>query len=147
MDSNATSEFPQPEWNEEDSIAQALQALRGAQDEPSSQEAHDQFLWAVGNGHAGTFYPVVLATLAELERILVNGGSWSQRAVMESLIDLCGSFVPEGGHESHNGVAVQRALQEAVQLMRPQVLALSCGADARAMSATDLIELIDDLAA
>ncbi|MGY4831049.1 hypothetical protein ACVNIS_20920 [Sphaerotilaceae bacterium SBD11-9] len=146
MDTNLASAWPQPEWNDEGSLALALQRLREAHDESSANEASDQFLWAVGNNHTGTFYPVVLAALPELEKLLVEGSIWAQRAVLESLIDLGGSFVPEEGHELHDGVAVQRALQAAVGAMRVHVLPLSVGNDARARSAVELIELIDDQA-
>lgn len=147
MDPNLTVAFPQPEWNFPDSVAKALQRLRSAQDEAGALEAYDQFLWAVGNNHAGTFYPVVLSALPELEQLLVHGGFWTQHAVMEALIDLSGAFVPEPGHESHEGVAVPQALQAVVHSMRAQVLGLSEGSDARSKSAAELIELIDDQAA
>ena len=146
MPLNLDSDLPQPEWNDPDSVAQALRALQDAHDASSALEAYDQFLWSVGDNDAGTFHPVVLAALPELERLLVGGSFWAQRAVMESLIDLSGSFVPAPGHASRGGVAVQPALQAAVRAMRPQVLPLSTGHDARSESAAELLELIDDQA-
>lgn len=144
MEPNLDTTCPQPEWNDPDSIPLALLRLRDAHDEASAFEAHDQFLWAVGNGDAGTFYPVVLTVLPELERLLANGGFWTQQAVMECLIDLSGSFIPEAGYEVHDGVAVQPALQAAVRAMRTLVLPLAVGDYARARSAAELAELIDD---
>lgn len=137
---------PEPDWNSADSVAQALRKLESADDEASALEAYDQFLWAVGDNHAGSFYPVVLSTLAELARLLADGGFWTQRAVMEALIDLSGSFVPQPGHEWQDGVPVQPTLQAAVQALRPQVLRLCAGNDARSQSAQELLELIDDQA-
>lgn len=66
-------QFPQPESNDAGAVDAALQALRCARDEPTSKEAYDAFLWAVGNNHAGTYYPVILAVLPEIEQILVSG--------------------------------------------------------------------------
>jgi hypothetical protein len=141
------TQFPQPESNDEGSVEAALDALRHAKDESSANEAYDAFLWAVGNNHTGTFYPVVLGVLPEIEQILTGGNEWAQRAVIESLIDLGGSFVPEAGHENYLGASVQAALNAFIHSMRRHVEPLAKGNDARAKSASDLLELIDDQAA
>ncbi|HEX5737378.1 MAG TPA: hypothetical protein VFY22_02610, partial [Hydrogenophaga sp.] len=138
--------FPQPESNDSGSVEAALDALHNAGDESTANEAYDAFLWAVGNNHAGTFYPVILGVLPEIELILMNGKAWAQRAVMEALIDLGGSFVPEDGYETYLGASVQQALNESIHSMRHHVAALVNGNDARAKSAIDLLELIDDQA-
>lgn len=96
------NQFPQPESNESGNVDAALDALRHAKDESTAAEAYDAFLWAMGNSHAGTRYPVILGVLPEIEQILMHGNPWAQRAVMESLIDLGGSFVPEEGYERPN---------------------------------------------
>ena len=141
------SHFPQPESNDSGSVAAALDGLRDAEDESAASEAYDAFLWAVGNNHAGTFYPVILGVLPEIEQILRNGKAWAQRAAMESLIDLGGSFVPEEGYENYLGAPVQQALNAFIHSMRQHVEPLANGNDARAKSAIDLLELIDDQAA
>lgn len=138
------SQFPQPESNESNTIQDALEALRTAHNLDSANEAYDRFLWSVGNNHSGTFYPVVLAVLPQIEQILTNSGGWAQRAAMESLIDLCGSFVPESGHEVYLGLSVQEALQAFAHSMRPRVAHLVNGTGALSKSASDLLELIDD---
>ena len=140
-------QFPQPESNESGSVEAALDALRDAKDESAANEAYDAFLWAMGNNHAGTFYPVVLGVLPEIEQILMTGNAWAQRAVMESLIDLGGSFVPEEGYENYLGASVQESLNAFIGSMRHHIAPLANGNDARAKSATDLLELIDDRAA
>ena len=139
--------IPQPDSNESDTVEKALLALREANDEQTAVDACDAFLWAMGNNHAGTFYPVVLGVLPALEQILVNGQAWAQRAVMESLIDLGGTFVPEPGYETHLGASVQDTLRTFIQSLRPHLGALATGNDARARSAADLLDLIDDQAA
>ncbi|MDR7307896.1 hypothetical protein [Rhodoferax saidenbachensis] len=138
------SQFPQPESNESGSVEAALDALRHAEDESTADEAYDAFLWAIGNNHAGTFYPVVLGVLPEIEQILMHGKAWAQRAVMESLIDLGGSFVPEEGYENYLGASVQETLNAFIRSMRRQVAPLAKGNDECAKSAADLLELIDD---
>lgn len=138
------AQFPQPESNASGSVAAALDALRDAEDEASANEAYDAFLWAVGNNHAGTFYPVVLGVFPEIEQILVSGSAWAQRAVLESLIDLGGTFVPEPGYEDYLGIPVHQTLKAFIHSLRSHIAPLADGNDARAQSATDLLELIDD---
>ena len=138
------SPFPQPEWNDADSVDGALAALRQARDDTSAMEAQDRFLWAVGDNHAGTFHPVVLATLPALHQILQGGHSWARYAVLECLIDLAGSFVPAEGHALHQGAPVQDTLQAFVQSLRPRVAELAEGSETEADSAQELLELIDD---
>lgn len=140
------ADFAQPEWNDASSVSTALDALAGAHDELSADEAYDRFLWAVGDNHEGTYYPVVLAVLPWLEQLLASGSAWCQRAVMESLIDLGGPFAPAQGHETHEGASVRRALQAFICTLRPRVAPLVESGDARADSAVELLELIDDLA-
>lgn len=134
--------YAEPEWNEDGAVALALQRLRDAHDASSANEAYDQFLWTVGDNEAGTYYPVVLATLPALRALLDAGSQWPQQAVLESLIDLCGSFVPEEGHEVHDGVEVKTTLQAAVHAMSPLVARLASAAGNE--RAAELLELIDD---
>src|SRR5262245_21212969 len=139
--------FPQPDSNSEGDVEAALEALRNAHDESTGNEAYDSFLWSMGNNHSGTYYPIALGVLPELEKIRVNGDPWAQRAVMESLIDLGGSFFPEEGHDTYLGASLQETLGAFIQSIRRFVEPLTAGNDARAKSATDLLELIDDKAA
>lgn len=141
------SKFPQPESNNSGTVEAALDAIENAVDESTANEAYDAFLWAVGNNHAGTFYPVVLGVLPEIEKILMNGKEWAKRAAIESLIDLGGSFIPEEGYESHIGASVQESLMAFLHSMRRHVVPLSTGNNLLAKSATELLELIDDQAA
>ena len=135
----------QPEWNDAGSVDAALRALQAAHDEASATEAHDTFLWAVGNGQTGTFHPVVLAVFPELERLLRQCGPWVRRAVMEALIDLGGPFVPEAGRELHQGAPVQQVLRTFIESLRDLAARRVADGDVDADSARELIELIDDL--
>jgi hypothetical protein len=138
--------FPQPDSNDPGSVEAALDALQNACDKATTDEACDAFLWAMGNNHAGTFYPVVLGVLPELEQILVSGGPWARRAVIESLIDLGGTFMPEAGYETYLGASVQERLRAFIHSMRDHIAPLADGSGACAKSAMDLLELIDDQA-
>ena len=142
----ALDHFPQPDSNDSGSVQAALDALWNAHDESTANEAYDAFLWAMGNNHAGTYYPVVLAVLPEIEQILMNGEAWAQRAAMESLIDLGGSFSPEEGYDTYLGASVKETLHAFIHSMRPRIALLANGTDACAKSAIELLELIDDQA-
>jgi len=139
--------FPQPPSNDPDSVGAALEALWKTHDEASASEACDAFLWSMGNNHAGTYYPVVLGVLPEMEQILLSGNPWAQRAAIEALIDLGGSFIPEPGYETYLGGSVQETLKAFVHSVRPHITPFVAADDARARSAIDLLELIDDQAA
>lgn len=52
-------------------------------------------LFALGNDHAGTYYPVVLAALPFLGAILREGGLAARLRTLDVLLDLRGSFEPE----------------------------------------------------
>lgn len=138
--------YPQPEGNDPGSLPAALEALQHAHDESSALDACDRFLWTVGNNHAGTFYPIVLAALPQMEQILIGGDTWPRQAAMEALIDLGGPFVPEQGRETHLGVPVQETLRRFIRSMRPHILPLTRASSALRRSAEELVELIDDLA-
>lgn len=87
--------FAQPEWNRPDSVEKALALVAGATDEPSSRAAYNDLLFAVGNNHAGTYFPVLLAVLPALYPLLETGGEWTKRAILEALSDLVASFEPD----------------------------------------------------
>ena len=86
--------YAQPEWNKPNSIAEALAKVVRA--DPG---AYNSLLYAVGNNHAGTYYPVLLAVLPFLEEILHVGEPASQRVALCVLDDLFASFQPEPGFE------------------------------------------------
>jgi hypothetical protein len=92
--------FSQPEWSDARSLSVAFHAILSANDEESSLNAYHRLLYAVGKDHAGTYYSVALGILPIVERILRDGGPWSQNAVLEVLIEWCGPFKPDPGRSS-----------------------------------------------
>lgn len=92
--------YAQPEWNESRSVAVALANAATATNATSCSAAYDRVLSALGNNHAGTYYPVVLAALPVFESLLTGPAHWPQRGALCILDDLFASFHPEPGFES-----------------------------------------------
>lgn len=111
-----SSAVPQPVWNSPSSVADAIAAVRSAADRACSKQAYDQLLHALGNNHAGTYYPIAIAVIPALKNILESEATWPKVAVLEALIDLTGSFVPELGHDCMPGTnhSTRHAMREAV---------------------------------
>src|ERR1700683_5701702 len=97
--------YAQPEWNTETSVADALANVGESNDSDSSERACNKLLYAVGNNHAGTYYPVLVAVTPFMDEILRIGHPWSVRTVLSVLIDLLSSFEPAPGYETFNDEA------------------------------------------
>jgi hypothetical protein len=93
------SRYAQPEWNTSSSVADALINVSMAKDATSGSSAYNQLLYAIGNNHAGTYYPVLLPAMAFLSEMLCNGSPQTKTTVLSMLDDLIASFHPEPGHE------------------------------------------------
>ena len=61
--------FPQPEWNTPDAVPRALTQLVTVTDDKTSTDAYHAVLYAFGNNHAGTVYPVAIPAIAFLRGI------------------------------------------------------------------------------
>jgi len=94
------SSYPQPEWNNPHDVPAALQALAHADSDAAAQEAYDRVLGALGNNHAGTYYPVVLPAVPFLGKIVKDGPVWARVGALDALIELLTSFEPEPGFET-----------------------------------------------
>jgi hypothetical protein len=111
----------QPPWNEKDSVANALRALSVASSD-GSDEAYSRMLYALGNNHAGTYYPVALAAVPFLGAILREGGPTARLRALDVLIDLVGSFEPEPGFET---IATSGGRHSLSELLKNRVLDLA----------------------
>jgi hypothetical protein len=89
----------QPEGNAATTVSAAIRKLAAVSSQEAAAWAYDEFLYAVGNNHRGTYYPVVLETIPFIGRILESHDSWARMAVLDIIIDLVGSFAPEPGYE------------------------------------------------
>ena len=91
---STNASYPQPAWNQPSTLVRVQEAVEAAYSRTTADEASCALLYAVGNNHAGTYYPIVLTLFPLFESVLRHGSAWSRYAVLESLIDLCGSFEP-----------------------------------------------------
>jgi hypothetical protein len=144
-------DYTQPEWNTETSVADALSSVWSATDPVSSSAAYSELLYAVGNNHAGTYYPVLLAVVPFMEGLLRTGGPWSVRTVLDVLIDLLASFEPAPGYDTFEDTAgtwrnLADSFEESVHRLRPSVEHIATGGGLNADIARELISLVDDVA-
>lgn len=121
-------------------VAHALERLRAANDQESSQRAYDAFLCSVGNNHAGTYRAVVLDAISEAAPLLRETSPWTCRAILEALIDLNGSFCPEQGYDEFEGRPLKQLVSERIAGLRPDIEAAARRADVASASANELLD-------
>ncbi|WP_437653232.1 hypothetical protein [Sorangium sp. So ce1182] len=142
----------QPEWNKPDEVPTSLRELASCASYAEAQAAYSRYLFAVGNNHAGTYFPVVLATIPFLGEILQGGSELSQARALDALIDLVGSFAPEPAFEliaQHDGQREELAVLLRMQVVRLSPLIREIGEDPRRGAETirlarELLEVLDD---
>jgi hypothetical protein len=132
--------FPQPYWNNAQSVSAAFHSILNAKDEKSSIAAYHQLLYALGNNHAGTYCPVALAVLPVMERIVRDGEPWAQRSILEVLFDLSGSFQPEPAYEQYHGESLAHLVQQRIACMEPLFGPIAKNGGIAAKSAMELIK-------
>lgn len=143
----------QPEWNQAGAVASALDVVAAASTETEARSAYDRMLYALGNNHAGTYFPVALWALPHLSSLLRSGGTTTREVILDVLIDLAGSFAPEPGFErcvgpAGNEVDLLMAVRAGVAELRPEILACAAqlpGESRARQLAFELLELLDDL--
>lgn len=96
----AWEKYPQPFWNESNSVARALRMLSDARDEKQAGDAYAETLQAFGNPRTGTYWPVVLPATQFLADILEGSQEWARAAALDVLIELATGLVPEPGFAS-----------------------------------------------
>lgn len=107
-------QYAQPAWNAAGEIEASLLALANDGD-PDRSRAYHRVLYALGNDHAGTYFPVVLPTLPFLGQILREPALIARLRALDVLIDIVGSFEPEPGHEEIEDDIGRRSLKAAVR--------------------------------
>jgi hypothetical protein len=137
------SAYTEPEWNRPDSIAEAFASAMRASDAASSSTAYNLLLYALGNNHAGTYYSVALGVLPVMQRVLLDGSPWAQRTVLEALIDLCGSFRPEPGHETYRGQPLAELIRHTLRGYVSVIESLARDEGIAAKSAKDLLDALE----
>jgi hypothetical protein len=87
-------EFVQPAWNTRDEVPSALRALADTTNSDGSTAYH-RLLYAVGNNHSGTYFPVVIPTIPFIGQILERAQLAARLRALDVLVDLVGSFSPD----------------------------------------------------
>jgi len=142
-------DLPQPDWNTPSTLAEALARMALVTNEVEAERAHHDVLYAVGNNHAGTYYPVVLEAIPFLAAIVREGECWPTHAALETLIDLFGSFWPEPGFEAFHASAGQPPIDlrsevgKRVLALRGAIETIAAGNDVAAASARTLLADFD----
>lgn len=139
--------WPQPEWNGPGTVPSSLRRLGAASSEESARRASDAVLYALGNNHAGTYFPIALPAIPFLAELLREGTLLVRAATLEVLVDLVGSFQPAPGYEVFDGNPLERSVKAAVARLRPEVR--GCAREGSPGTpivslATQLLELLDE---
>lgn len=135
--------YAQPAKNDTQTVSDAIQALIEADNEERSERAYHRLLYAAGNNHAGTYFPVVLGVIHALGVVLRTGAPWAQRTALEVLIDWFGAFEPEAGHEVFQGEALMEKVRQAIRGLRPSVDALAQSGSVAQISAIELLDALN----
>jgi hypothetical protein len=136
--------YPQPQWNDPDTVSVALAHGINAHNEESSWAAYDRLLYAVGNNHAGTYFPVVLAVFPSLEVILRDGTPWPRHTVLQVLIDLFSSFQPDPGHDVSQEASLLAAVRHRIVSLKPYLASLTVDNGITNKSAQELLNCLDE---
>lgn len=135
--------YPQPEWNSRDSIEVALSSMDKAMTESESWAAYNELLFAVGNNHRGTFYPVALAVVPELCGKLASGSPWTAHSAVNVLVELC-SFDPEPGYVHFEGANVATRIRAMVLQHLNSIELLAHDDKVAALHARDLLAVLTE---
>ncbi|MGA3132951.1 MAG: hypothetical protein ABSD59_19275 [Terracidiphilus sp.] len=137
------SELPQPKSNSPDEVPTALRQMIHVQNRTDAQSAYHRVLFALGNDHAGTYYPVALHAVPFLIEMLGHDKDFVREAALDVLVDLLGAFEAEAGFRAiHDAsgieVPLNTALHDAVAGFRPQI-ELRASAASKASREYDLL--------
>lgn len=127
-----------------DCVTAALAMCEAAQDLESSTRAYEALLSAVGNNHAGTYNSSALRLAEAIGPFLGSAGPWSQRAVLEALIDLYGSFEPEPDVQGLPDSQASSMFRLSIACLKPSIVAIAASGGAPSASAQELLELIHE---
>ena len=140
--------YAQPSWNQKTTLVRVQEAIEAASSRPEAEKACCALLYAVGNNHAGTYFPVALAMFPFFGHVLRHGSEWSRFAILEALTDLSLSFEPEPGHEnfavlpSDRTESLKSLLLARVGDLREVLESIATGNSAESASAQDLLHAL-----
>ena len=150
VDARDWASFPGPLDYEPAAISRSLRAL-AATTAQTSEAAYHGVLFAIGNNHAGTLYPVAPAAVPFLLGIVATGSEWARWTALEVLIDAVG-FAAEPDYATTidaegEPIRVEVAFVAAVRAGRHLFARLAADERVRAdvrKSAADLCDCLDD---
>ena len=91
--------FSGPEHYEPDRVSGALSSLISLKKESLSNKVYNNVLFAIGNNHAGTYYPAAQKALKYIIQTAISGNTEiAKNCALDMLIDLYASFYPEIGN-------------------------------------------------
>jgi hypothetical protein len=139
--------FAQPEWNKPGEVFHAFELVLAANNPDSSENAYNRIMFAIGNSHGGTYYPVIVPALPFLAKILENENPWARATVTSALADLYGSFEPEFDRpDYHTTDKLREELYSIVQKTIPNFCdALERLAANNEIASHDARELLQDI--
>lgn len=128
IDQIDTSRRQRPVHTQPGELAAALRALAFATSDRAAEEAYHRVLFAVGNDHRGSYFPIVLDAIPYLAEILVGGTRRAQARTLDVLIDLVGSFGPDSEVLAQGELQPEELpalLRSSVERLRPVLQALA----------------------
>jgi len=147
LDLESWGDHAQPPENALGAVPAALRAIADPEDLDRGRTYHG-LLYALGNDHAGTYFPVVVPAILVLGEILRGGVLVARLRALDVLIDLIGSFEPDPAYEEVETSSGRRPLsavvKEAVSALSNdvEVLHRGPGSDEEESLSAELLALI-----
>jgi len=144
-DRAAFAAAPQPSWNNSATVARALEQLAQCT-EADLNNVCSAMLYAVGNNHCGSYFPVALLVIPHIGKLLVGTSQPVRRATLEVLVDML-SFDPDPDHEyverPTGNVKLRGLVWDAIEALRPSFETLRTSDDpATFQLVADILEMI-----
>lgn len=83
-----------------DDVPAALSSMSTAASGSEAKNAYQAVLSAIGNSHAGTWYPAAAAAVEHIIELAASNQTWVRHSAQEVLRDYATSFVSEPGFET-----------------------------------------------
>jgi hypothetical protein len=101
LDSIDWDRRPQPADNAPGKVPRRIREAAAAdEDDDEGYSAYHNMLYALGNNHAGLYFPVAVHAVPFLGEIMREGTPYASHVALNVLYDLTVSFVPEAGYET-----------------------------------------------
>ena len=141
------TQVPKPKWNPPTEVPDALRTLLNIESEMDAERGYHRLLYALGNDHAGTYYPVALWVVPFLGDALHHERPLVRETALSVLLDLVGSFEPEPEFETFHTssgleMPLKGALCDAVGKLRPDLVELASALTTSSLERARVTELL-----